>query len=492
MNGIYIFIFRSELKLVYKKALILAGYASAYSCYPIVSTVISLFPFIMAGNHLTPQNVFTTMAFLGTLHKPVTIKFPYELRALFQAITTLERIQLFLLGDNTNSLTGANDPLRSKLQSGDPSSYDVRLRNEVQSDKRQFQLANHVCNQGRPFICLNHVRFRPGDDSGVINCCISNSRLIGITGPVGCGKSSLFHSIIGEIPLDLGQIVHQGRIAYVSQTPWLFSGTIRENILFGKEYISKAFQRAIEVCSMKEDLASLPRGDLTHIGERGVSLSGGQRARVNLARAVYSDADIYLLDDPLSSVDVKVSNEIFEKCIGEALSDRIRLLITHQPNYLKIADTVFLIGKDGSLSQGTFKELCESGQFYEISALISSGKGRKETILHPLANHEKVSANDIDKSSGLEMEDEDRMTGSVSYLTYWNYITFGFSKICMIFMGILFFLPEGKCSSVAFCKDLIEMSLIYGACFWLISCFENIQTVHFYGQKCPKATKSGI
>ena len=452
MNRTSIFIFRSELKLVYKKGLILAGYASAYSCYPIVSTVVSLFPFIMAGNILTPQNVFTTLVLLGILQKQVTIKFPYELRALFQAITTLEKIQLFLLEDNTDensSPTGANDSLRSKLQSGNPNSYDARLRNKVQSDTRQSPLTNHVCNQGRPFICINSVRFHPGDDTGVINCCISNSRLIGITGPVGCGKSSLFHFIIGEIPSDLGQIAHQGRIAYVSQTPWLFSGTIRENILFGKEYISETFQKAIEVCSMKEDLASLPRGDLTHIGERGVSLSGGQRARVNLARAVYSDADIYLLDDPLSSVDVKVSNEIFEKCIGEALSDRIRLLITHQPNYLQKVDIVFLIDKDGSLSRGTFKELCESGQFSEISALTSSEKGRKGTILHPLANHEKVSAHDTEKSSGLEMEDEDRMTGSVSYLTYWNYFTFGFSKTCMVFMGILFVLPEGKCYSIA-------------------------------------------
>ena len=450
-KSIFIFI-RSELKLVYKKGLILAGYASAYSCYPIVSTVVSLFPFIMAGNLLTPQNVFTTLALLGTLQKQVTIKFPYELRALFQAMTTLERIELFLLKDNTDEdypLTGANDSLRSKLQSGNPNSNDITFRNEVQSDKRQFPLTNHVCNQGRPFICINNVRLRPGEDTGVINCCISNSRLIGITGPVGCGKSSLFHSILGEISSDLGQIAHLGRIAYVSQTPWLFSGTIRENILFGKEYISKAFQKAIEVCSIKEDLALLPRGDLTHIGERGVSLSGGQRARVNLARAVYSDADIFLLDDPLSSVDVKVSNEIFEKCISEALSDRIRLLITHQPNYLQKADMVLLIGKDGSFSRGTFKELCESGQFSEISALTSSEKGRKGTILHPLANHKKVSAHDTDKSSGLEMEDEDRMTGSVSYLTYWNYFTFGFSKTCMVFMGILFVLPEGKWFSIA-------------------------------------------
>ena len=443
------FCFRSELNLIYKKGVILAGYTSAYSCYPIVSSFVSLFPFLMDGNHLTPQNVFTTLALLGVLQKPVTILFAYELRALFQATTTLERTESFVLennSDETSSFSEANISLHSKFHSANinPNDYNVKLGNPLQCHREKSPLANHVCNQGKPFLCLRNVQFRPCDNFGDLNLCISNSRLIGITGPVGCGKTSLFHTIIGEIPSAFGQITHQGRIAYVCQTPWVFSGTVRENILFGKEYKYEAFQRVLDVCSLKEDLASLPSGDMTHVGERGVSLSGGQRARVKLARAVYSDADIYLLDDPLSAVDVKVSNELFERCISGALSDRIRIFVTHQPHCLQKTDLILLMNKDGTLYQGTFTELCESVQFSEIPSLTSSNKVHKESFASLLAKYEKECVPDTRSSSGLEIEDEERLTGSVSYLTYWKYLTYGVSKLFMVFLGILFLLPEGK------------------------------------------------
>ncbi|KAL9960218.1 hypothetical protein ACROYT_G033645 [Oculina patagonica] len=427
---------RSELNLVYKKGIILAGYTSAYSCYPIVSSFVSLFPFLMDGNHLTPQNVFTTLALLGVLQKPVTILFAYELRALFQATTTLKRIESFLFEDNSGNIH--------------PNSYNEELGNQLQCHGKTSALTRHVCNQGKPFLCLNNVHFRPRDDSNYLNMCISDSRLIGITGPVGCGKTSLFHIIIGEVPSAFGQIAHQGRIAYVCQTPWVFSGTVRENILFGKKYNHGAFQRVLDVCSLKEDLDSLSSGDMTHVGERGVSLSGGQRARVNLARAVYSDADIYLLDDPLSAVDAKVSNELFERCICGALSDRIRLFITHQSFCLQKTDLVLLMGKNGTLSQGTFKELCESGQFSTISSVTSSQKTQEESMTSPFATYEKECVTDDLISSGLKIEDEDRLTGSVSYLTYWKYLTYGVSKLLMVVMAVLIILPEGAVLASSF------------------------------------------
>ncbi len=427
----------------------MAGYASTYSFYPIVSSFVSLFPFLITGHHLTPQNVFTTLALLGVLQKPVTILFAYELRALFQATTTLERTESFLLEDccdEISSFTEARDSLRSKLHSGNiqQSSYNEELRNQLQSHGKKSPLTSHVFNQGKPFLCLSKVQFCPYDESGNLNLCISDSPLIGITGPVGCGKTSLFHTIIGEMPSAFGQIAHQGRIAYVCQTPWVFSGTIRENILFGKEYNYEAFQRAIDVCSLKEDLASLPSGDVTHVGERGVSLSGGQRAQVNLARAVYFDADIYLLDDPLSAVDVKVANELFERCICGALSNRIRLFVTHQQFCLQMTDLVLFMSKDGTFSQDTLKELCRSGQFSENSSLISSEKAQESSFSNPLPTYEEASAIEVHNSSGLEIEDEDRLTGSVSYLTYWKYLTYGVSKLFVVFMGIVILLPEGK------------------------------------------------
>ena len=426
---------------MYKKGVILAGYLSAYSCYPMVSSFVALFPFLMTGNHLTAQNVFTTLALLGALQKPVTVLFSYEFRALFQTFTTLERVESFLLDDNC-------DVPVSSTQKWNPSqSKDPTGISETQLNENHFLaveptfLTNHVCNKGEPFLCLNRVKLRPRDDSFNLCLCISDRKLIGITGPVGCGKSTLFDFILGEIPSAYGQITRQGQIAYVCQTPWVFSGTIRENIIFGKEFNQDTFEKAIEACSLKEDLKSLSCGDLTYVGERGVSLSGGQRARLNLARAVYSDADIYLLDDPLSSVDAKVSNEIFQRCICGTLSDRIRLLITHQARFLGKTDLVLLMDKESKMTKRIGKELSELEELCEISA-ASFDKANERGLFSNLVPY-GVPMTKTGNSSRMEIEEEDRLTGSVSYKTYWTYLAYGVSKFFIMIWGALVVLPEG-------------------------------------------------
>ena len=506
---------------MFKKGAILAGYASGYSCYPILSSFLSLFPLLLTGNRFTVQNVFTTLALLGVLQKPVTVQFAFELRSLFQAMTTLERTESFLLTDNNNecvsrslereksdlgdiltesgamqlerepqsegmshdnnecdyslysksdsgdvctnsctmklekeprcSMSNASNEkrysLHSKSDSGDdcPNGCNTELGNKSQYESEfpltihELPQTRHVCHQGKPFLCLEKLHYLPWEHSCDFNLCISNSRFVAITGPVGCGKTSLFHKIIGEMPPASGRIAHQGRIAYACQTPWVFSGTIRQNILFGKEYNHDAYERAIEICSLTEDLALFPRGDMTHVGERGVSLSGGQRARVNLARAVYSNADIYLLDDPLSAVDVKVSKEIFHRCICGFLSDRIRLMITHDPICLQKAAWVLLMNKGGIITKGTYQELCESLKFPDIfTSTVAADEGSFPNTMVTFSDEP------LESSDGLEPEHEDRMTGSVSYLTYWRYFTYGFSSILMVIMAVLLLLPEGK------------------------------------------------
>ena len=464
----------------------MAGYASGYSCYPILSSFISLFPFLLSGNLLTAQNVFTTLALLGVLHKPVTIVFAFEVRSLFQAMTTLERMELLLLVDNdgksfrgsfaegdgsvyskldftdrpTKRTTGKLEkepqcggmPNANKEQSGSlhsnsdsseecPNSFTLKNESQLPLSREELSPTSHGSHQGKPFLCFSEGKYYSWEQSHEL--FISNSQLIAITGPVGCGKTSLLYTIIGEILPTSGQIAYQGRIAYVSQTPWVFSGTIRQNILFGKEYNHSAFERVIEVCSLKEDLVAFPSGDNTHVGERGVSLSGGQRARINLARAVYSDADIYLLDDPLSALDIKVSKEIFHRCICDVLSDTIRVMITHDPFCLQKADLVLFVSKEGKMSEGTFKELCESGKFPDITGL-------KFTVTEDEGNFPNTPTAWLDQGiesgdpGGLETVNEDRMTGSVSYLTYWRYFKYGISKFLMILMMFLLLLPEGE------------------------------------------------
>jgi len=187
----------------------------------------------------------------------------------------------------------------------------------------------------------------------------------------------------------------KGKLAYSCQEPWIFSGSVRQNILFGKEYDELLYEGIISACALENDFMQLPQRDSTIVGERGITLSGGQKARVNLARALYQEADIYLLDDPLSAVDSRVSRHIFDKCIKKYLNGSLRILVTHQLQYLPQADHVIVMDKvfienqcyhhtnlslltlnnilwiqGGILDQGTYTELVERG--VDFVKLISS------------------------------------------------------------------------------------------------------------------------
>ncbi|KAB1274343.1 Multidrug resistance-associated protein 9 [Camelus dromedarius] len=155
-------------------------------------------------------------------------------------------------------------------------------------------------------------------------------KVLGICGNVGSGKSSLIAALLGQMQLQQGIVAVSGTLAYVSQQAWIFHGNVRENILFGEKYDHQRYQHTVRVCALQEDLRSLPYGDLTEIGERGLNLSGGQRQRISLARAVYSNHEIYLLDDPLSAVDAHVGKHVFEECIKKALRGKTIVLVTHQ------------------------------------------------------------------------------------------------------------------------------------------------------------------
>ena len=152
--------------------------------------------------------------------------------------------------------------------------------------------------------------------------------------------------ILGELsPLKSGTCKVKGKIAYASQESWIFNGTIRDNILCGSTFDADRYHNIIQACALEEDFQLLPSGDLTPVGERGISLSGGQKARINLARCLYTDADIYLLDDPLSAVDTRVGRHLFDQAILRFLKGKIRILVTHQLQYLKDADEIVVLNK---------------------------------------------------------------------------------------------------------------------------------------------------
>lgn len=193
---------------------------------------------------------------------------------------------------------------------------------------------------------------------------IRHHEFVMIVGRVGSGKSSLLMTLLSELPIQSGSIRINGSLSYASQEPWLFAGTIRENITIawhkraGRDHrhlpvrLERRYREVLRLCCLDRDLANLPEGDLTLVGERGTSLSGGQRARVNLARALFYDADIYLLDDPLSAVDSSVAKYIFDECFKTFLKRKTVLLVTHQVQFSTPAQKVLLLYDSPDFSYG--------------------------------------------------------------------------------------------------------------------------------------------
>uniref|UniRef100_A0A8C1R2E0 Cystic fibrosis transmembrane conductance regulator n=1 Tax=Cyprinus carpio TaxID=7962 RepID=A0A8C1R2E0_CYPCA len=165
---------------------------------------------------------------------------------------------------------------------------------------------------------------------------------------------SLLMTILGELVPSSGKIRHSGRISYSSQTAWIMPGTIRDNILFGLTYDEYRYKSVVKACQLEEDLAALPEKDKTPMAEGGLNLSGGQKARVALARAIYRDADVYLLDAPFTHLDIATEKEIFDKYL---MASKTRILVTNKIEHLKRADKILLLHNGESFFYGTFSEL---------------------------------------------------------------------------------------------------------------------------------------
>ncbi|KAF8409705.1 hypothetical protein HHK36_005784 [Tetracentron sinense] len=281
-----------------------------------------------------------------------------------------------------------------------------------------------------------------------LNIRICHGMRVAICGTVGSGKSSLLSCILGEVPKVSGALKLSGTKAYVTQSPWIQSGKIEENILFGKEMDRERYERVLEACSLKKDLEILSFGDQTIIGERGINLSGGQKQRIQIARALYQDADIYLFDDPFSAVDAHTGTHLF-KFIGNAYSGFWDQNVTHQVEFLPSADLI-LVMKDGRITQaGKYNDILSTGtDFLELVAAhkkalstldsIEAGPaenlshveedgdvGRAKEVVHQeeKRDSEKDETNDVVGLKGQLVQEEEREKGRVGFPVYWKYIT---------------------------------------------------------------------
>ncbi|NXQ39329.1 MRP4 protein, partial [Catharus fuscescens] len=320
---------RKEIAMVMKSSYLRGLNLASFFVASKITVFMTFMAYVLLGKPISASKVFVAVSLYGAVRLTVTLFFPSAVERVSESLISIRRIKNFLMLDEVShfqpQLHGSNENIILHVQ--DLTCYwDKSLETPA----------------------LQNISFT-----------VRRGELLAVIGPVGAGKSSLLSAVLGELPKDSGLINVTGRIAYVSQQPWVFSGTVRSNILFDKEYEKEKYENVLKVCALKKDMELLANGDLTVIGDRGATLSGGQKARVNLARLV--DADIYLLDDPLSAVDAEVGRHLFEKCICEALHQKISVLVTHQLQYLRAANQILIL-KDGKMvGKGTYAEFLRSG-----------------------------------------------------------------------------------------------------------------------------------
>lgn len=382
--------------------------------------------YVLLGNKITASHVFVAMTLYGAVRLTVTLFFPSAIERVSEAIVSVRRIKNFLLLEEL-----------PERKAQEPS--DGKAIVHVQDFTAFWDKALDTPTlQGLSFTA------RPGE-------------LLAVVGPVGAGKSSLLSAVLGELPPTSGLVSVHGRIAYVSQQPWVFSGTVRSNILFGRKYEKERYEKVIKACALKKDLQLLEDGDLTVIGDRGATLSGGQKARVNLARAVYQDADIYLLDDPLSAVDAEVGKHLFQLCICQTLHEKITILVTHQLQYLKAASHILIL-KDGEMVQkGTYTEFLKSGVDFgsllkkeneeaEPSTIPGTPTLRNRTFSEasiwsqqssrPSLKDGVPDTQDAENTQAAQPE-ESRSEGRIGFKAYKNYFSAGASWFFIVFLVLL-------------------------------------------------------
>uniref|UniRef100_A0A8C8J8M1 Uncharacterized protein n=1 Tax=Oncorhynchus tshawytscha TaxID=74940 RepID=A0A8C8J8M1_ONCTS len=327
---------QKELNVLRKTAYLGALSTMAWTSAPFLVALMTFAVYVTVdkNNILDADKAFVSLSLFNILRFPLNM-LPQVISSVVQASVSLKRIQDFLSHEEL-----------------DPESVDRNNTATVTVVNGKFTWAK----QDPP--ALHNI-----------NLMVPQGSLLAVVGHVGCGKSSLVSALLGEMEKLEGHISIRGSVAYVPQQAWIQNATLRDNILFGKAYNEQKYRSCLEACALTPDLEVLPGGDLTEIGEKGINLSGGQRQRVSLARALYNEADVYLLDDPLSAVDSHVAKHIFDHVIGPegALKGKTRILVTHGISFLPQVNNIMVMVEGRVSEMGSYQELLQqNGAFAEF------------------------------------------------------------------------------------------------------------------------------
>lgn len=459
-------------KLAYTSAI---GFSLILMAAPLIQPVLVFVTYVAIQDEpLTASTAFTTVALFNMMRFPFAF-LPMGLLQYIQSKISLSRLERYLDLPELSEYVEPNPPpsaTESEAAYGsitvngtfswvDPDAGPVRpIQDEKpkkvrKSKKKGRKSADEISSSMHS---INSGGSRSSEATELtsskgsvitlrdINCHIPSGSLVAVVGTVGSGKSSLLSAILGELePIHDSKVYlprPQGRkdgfVSFCSQTPWVVNDTLRGNILFGRHFDSERYEEVIDACALRDDLAVLPAGDMTEIGERGINLSGGQKARVSLARAMYSkETKVVLLDDPLSAVDSHVGEWIFSKAIsGSVSSGMTRIIVTHHVHLLSRCDKVFVMDKGTIQHHGSYEELISRGVDFagaiDVSKIkvseskVTAAETVKETLPKELVPVKKSEDQSQLQQNGKKLvKDEEREEGSVAGSAYMHYARVG-------------------------------------------------------------------
>lgn len=409
---------------------------------PIFASMLAFITYSLTDNALNPANIFSSLALFNAMRMPLNM-LPMVIGQVVDAWSSIKRIQEYLLCEeiedegvwdmdathaieiNDASFTWERTVTQDADAAAQAAGKIAPTRDEMKQQKKAAKSDEKAglssSGDTTPDTASESTRKEPFKLHDV-NLKFGRNELVAVIGSVGSGKSSLLAAMAGDMRKTGGEIVFGAERAFCPQYAWIQNATVRENILFGKEMKRSWYNTVIDACALRPDLEMLPSGDATEIGERGITVSGGQKQRINIARAIYFDADVVLMDDPLSAVDAHVGRHIFDNAICGLMKDKCRILATHQLWVLNKCDRIVLL-EDGQVQAvDTFDNLMANNTAFQHLMESTAVEEKQEKPEDEVEAEAEPKAHKKRKKGAALMQAEERAVKSVPWAVYKSYI----------------------------------------------------------------------
>lgn len=420
---------------------------------PIMASVVAFLTYSLSNHDMDASKIFSSLALFNSLRMPLNL-LPLVIGQVIDAWQSIQRIEEYLLSeeqeeeakfdvdakyavvmedaDFTWERIASQDPDSAKMIGAKQTKEEIKAEKVIKKQAVKDEKAAAKQKAARAKVDGEVTR---DDDSTLLeekepfklqgmNFSIGRNELVAVIGSVASGKSSLLASLAGDMRKTKGEVMMGASRAFCPQYAWIQNATVRQNILFGKDMDKSWYKQVVEACALEPDFEMLPQGDATEIGERGITVSGGQKQRLNIARAIYFDADLILMDDPLSAVDAHVGRHIFDKAIMGLLGNKARILATHQLWVLNRCDRIIWMEEGKILAIDTFDNLMRDHAGFRTLMATTSTEETEDAQAHVNDDEVEEEKKDVKKKRkgvGL-MQAEEKAVKSVSWSVYADYV----------------------------------------------------------------------